>query len=364
MKKVFSKLVTLLFLGVIVIFILKSQLGDKFLPQIDTFLKKREPVYDKTFVDIDKYALATPASEEKTIAALAKYLGAQAKTDKDKARAIFVWLTDRIMYDVAGYRDKSYQKKSQKAEDVLASRLCVCAGFASLYKAIAEAMGLSCAYITGDVKGECYTAGKTKTGDCAHAWNAVKIDGQWQLLDATFGQGYLQNELFGLGESNKKEFKPQWFLVSPYMMIYTHLPDDAKWQLQSPKIDFTKFDQLPTLGNSAAKLSESLQKELLTLSIDKQKTTTLGRLKFPVSIAAAPLKYNLNAGTSYNFALQSPHIQELYIEEKGEKKYFSQVGDKYELSYTPSQKKAFLTVYVKAKNQKMPAIALLSYQVD
>jgi hypothetical protein len=364
MKKVFSKLVTFLFLGVIVIFILKSQLGDKFLPQIDSFLKKREPVYDKTFVDIDKYALATPASEEKTIATLAKYLGAQAKTDKDKARAIFVWVTDRIMYDVAGYRDKSFEKKSQKAEDVFVSRLCVCAGFASLYKAIADEMGLTCEYITGDVKAECYTAGKTKSGECLHAWNAVKIDGQWQLVDATFGQGFLQSLFLGLGESNKKAFAPQWFLVNPYTMIYSHLPTNEKWQLQSPKIDYAKFDQLPTLRNSSAEFSEELKKDMFALAIQKQEIPGMGRIRFPLSITAAPLEYKLNVGTAYNFAINSPHIQELYIEEKGEKKYFSQAGEKYELSYTPSKKKAFLTVYVKAKNQKMPAIGLLSYRVN
>jgi hypothetical protein len=45
------------------------------------------------FAAIDAHALNAPANVEKSVETLAKYLTAPAKNNKEKARAIFRWIT-------------------------------------------------------------------------------------------------------------------------------------------------------------------------------------------------------------------------------------------------------------------------------
>ena len=56
------------------------------------------------FAEIDKHALAAPESVEKSIPELAKYLVQPCKTDKEKVRAFFRWITDKVSYDTKRYR--------------------------------------------------------------------------------------------------------------------------------------------------------------------------------------------------------------------------------------------------------------------
>src|SRR5262249_29933569 len=46
--------------------------------------------------DIDKHALAATADDEASLDQLAQYLARPCKSDRDKARAIYRWITDRI----------------------------------------------------------------------------------------------------------------------------------------------------------------------------------------------------------------------------------------------------------------------------
>src|SRR5579859_2355769 len=51
------------------------------------------------FTEIDRHALDTPKSAERSIAGLAAYLIRPARDDREKARALFRWITANIAYD-------------------------------------------------------------------------------------------------------------------------------------------------------------------------------------------------------------------------------------------------------------------------
>src|SRR5580704_9177499 len=52
---------------------------------------------------IDQHALKAGPDDESSVASLAAYLKSVCKTDKEKARAIFRWITDRVRYDADAF---------------------------------------------------------------------------------------------------------------------------------------------------------------------------------------------------------------------------------------------------------------------
>jgi|GEM_PF-4164945 len=177
-----------------------------------------------------------------TIESLAVELEKTAVTEADKSRAIWLWITDNIAYDVDSFLSGAYIDPS--AEQTLKSRKSVCEGYANLFYALAEAMDLEAAVITGYAKGYGYVEGQVFDDGINHAWNAVKIDNNWQLLDATWGAGVIgSNNEFG------KDYDKSWYLPDPEQFIFSHLPENAEWQLLNGySIDKTRFEELPYLN--------------------------------------------------------------------------------------------------------------------
>jgi len=190
------------------------------------------------FRAIDAYALAAPTSVTDSVRDLAAYLTATSKTDQEKARAIFRWVAANISYDVEGYGSSHYGDLSPDA--VLRRREAVCQGYASLFDSLAKAAGLEAVTINGYAKGMGYRAGERFTGPTDHAWNAVKIDGRWQLIDCTWAAG-----IFYEGTGYRKEFDPYFFCTPPEEFLYTHFPKEARWQLVERPVSLEQFERRP-----------------------------------------------------------------------------------------------------------------------
>ena len=169
---------------------------------------------------IDAHALATPPAEARSIEKLAAHLAAAANAEREKARAIFRWIAANITY---GMGNKG--TGNGPPEEVLRMRFGYCGGIAGLFEALARAMGLEVVTIPGHAKGRGYTPGTPLRGVPDHAWNAVRIDGQWELIDATWGGG------FYVGEEYRKRFEPHYFCTPPQQFIHDHFPVDPQWQL-------------------------------------------------------------------------------------------------------------------------------------
>jgi hypothetical protein len=194
------------------------------------------------FQAIDQYALGTPESVAKSIDSLAAYLVQPAKNDFEKTRAIYRWITQNISYDFSAYLTKNYG--STKAADVLTSRSSICEGYSGLFNALAKSAGLEVVTISGWAKGYSYNAGDQITGPTNHAWNAVKINGGWYLIDSTWGAGSIIQQRF------VRKFDEGYFFTLPERFIYNHLPEDSKWQLLSTPLSKSRFSALPYVHSS------------------------------------------------------------------------------------------------------------------
>jgi transglutaminase/protease-like cytokinesis protein 3 len=189
------------------------------------------------YTAIDRHALSAPPAVTASIQSLSAYLIKPARTDAEKARAIFRWMTANITYDVAGYL--SGRSGDNSAESTLKSRRSVCAGYGNLFEALAVAAGLEVVVISGYARGTGYVPGQTIPTKSNHDWNAVKIDGRWQLIDATWGAGHM------IGRDYIHVFDEFYFMTPPEKLIYDHLPDDPKWQLLRRPVTKKEFENRP-----------------------------------------------------------------------------------------------------------------------
>lgn len=209
--------------------------------------------HDKTddFSAIDRHALDTPYSAERSIASLATYLFKAADNDKEKVRVIFKWITSRISYDTSALFSGSAGDNSPAG--TLKSRSSICTGYAGLFKALCDQAEIECVIINGYATGYGYRAGD-RIGDRAnHAWNAVNINGKWRLVDSTWGAGYL--DYSGKFVKNYEEF---YFLTPPYLFIIDHLPVYPEWQLLDKPVTTEQYDALVKLKPLFFKLGFTL----------------------------------------------------------------------------------------------------------
>jgi len=192
------------------------------------------------FRAVDATADATPESAEQSVAALAAYLARAGSDDLTRARAFFRWIAGNIDYDATGFRTGNHG--DQSADGVLRSRSSVCEGYARLTEALGAAMGLEVRVVSGWSKGYGYTTGQRFDGPTNHAWNAVRVDGRWRLMDPTWGAGYLDQQ----GRFVRR-FQEHYFLTAPDAFVFDHLPQDPQWQLLDRPVTAEEYVDLAFL---------------------------------------------------------------------------------------------------------------------
>jgi transglutaminase/protease-like cytokinesis protein 3 len=63
-----------------------------------------------------------------------------------------------------------------------------------------------------------------------HAWNAIKLNGNWRLIDTTWGTS---------NDDSQSEF---YFDIKPQLLINTHYPENSKWQLLKKPLSLEEFN--------------------------------------------------------------------------------------------------------------------------
>lgn len=189
-----------------------------------------------TWEAIDRHALRAPAAVEASVPELAAYLIAPAHSDTARARALFRWITDRIVYDADVLHGA--RPVYEGSASVLRSRRSICRGYAGLFQDLADAAGLEAVTVSGYGKSYGYAAGDTFAGPAHHVWNAVRLAGRWQLLDCTWGAGWVDEQ--GAYASG---FDEHYFLTPPEEFACDHFPAEERWQLLDPPWSLDRFER-------------------------------------------------------------------------------------------------------------------------
>ncbi len=153
------------------------------------------------------------------------------KTDEEKLRAVYFWITENITYDCAAYHNES--PRSANPDYVLKSHKAVCSGYAALLQFCCDEMKIPCKTIRGVARGGeedfFINPDSLKTN---HSWNAVMLNGEWKLIDATWASGYADKAVTKFTKKRDEHY----YFMSPAKLIYTHLPDETNWQLLKDSI--------------------------------------------------------------------------------------------------------------------------------
>jgi len=198
-------------------------------------------LYSQTpFEKLANHGREAPETHAKSVSDLVKYLIKSAPSDEEKAWVIYSWVCHHIRYDVDGLHGRAI-RQSCKPGDVLQSRLSVCAGYAGIFEALAANAGLTVRQVSGHARNCSRRVGQDviKDGVGAHAWNAVKLEDQWILIDCTWGAGTCTNEAF------QAQFRPHFFGVPPDQLAFSHFPSDTLWQLLERPVSYNDFINQP-----------------------------------------------------------------------------------------------------------------------
>lgn len=189
-----------------------------------------QPIIDKVNVYPSSY---------KKYERLAEKINNDFQSDKDRAAAIYVWVANNIAYDTkvesmasARFTYRTLEEKRQKEEQLrtelaltaLKKQKAVCQGYSELFRLLCLACGIECEVISGYSKTEVRQIGfMPKVAD--HAWNVIRLNGQWQLVDVTWGAGYVD----GKENAFVADFSDVYFLMAPGLFALNHYPEDNSW---------------------------------------------------------------------------------------------------------------------------------------
>lgn len=158
----------------------------------------------------------------------------------EKCRVIFRWLATKNL------KEMSFEKvQPGSPEEVLMGLKTGRTTYAMVFDTMCNYAGLHSKIISGYAKGADYRPGqKFQPGSNQHSWNAVYIYGTWCLIDAHWAARRIIGK-----QATTEEFHYQldeyFFLTEPAQLIFTHFPDDPKWQLLERQVTLEEFENMP-----------------------------------------------------------------------------------------------------------------------
>lgn len=177
-------------------------------------------------------------------------------SDSLKVKSIYLWMTKHIDYDVWGLTTGggSYTDPNE----ILRHRKTVCLGYSILFDSLCSVAGIPAECVYGYVYMPWYEVGDTLFLD-SHAWNVVQIDGEWKLIDATWGTGHIRLKKqrvrrvmyrwFRIPYRTKYKFihKPNfdYYCTDPEVFVKDHLPSTPAWQLLECSVPIDSFQRSP-----------------------------------------------------------------------------------------------------------------------
>jgi hypothetical protein len=141
-----------------------------------------------------------------------------------------MWTASNLTYDIENmFAINFYEKREDKVLKAMKSKMGICEHYASIFSEIAAKSGIRNYIIEG------YTKQNGVTDYMPHAWNAALINNQWYLFDATWGSGYVENDLF------VKKINEFYFMMNPTTIIKSHMPFDMLWQFVNYPVTNKEF---------------------------------------------------------------------------------------------------------------------------
>lgn len=218
--------------------------------------KKTAKIFgEQSYLMTPEQAAYVEMNAQEIVATIAK----TAKTDVEKIKAV----NDYIVANTA-YTEQT-KSSPHSAYTVLAEHGGVCQGYALLAHSMLQKLGFETKYIVGYV------------GQEGHAWNLVKLDGQWYHLDTTWNDPV---------PDRKGAIRYQYFLVDDRTMARDHtwIADDYPKATSTAYSYYQDIDFPAQVGNQLfySSISDDNRLYVLDMTTGKAQRVTKTRAQYIV----------------------------------------------------------------------------------
>ncbi len=184
---------------------------------------------------------------------LVKELSARTRDQYLIVKNIHDWICDNISYDTNDYFNNL--ELPQDYVSVLERKTAVCAGYSELFRKMCEIAGYEVKVISGYSKGFGYRG--QISGKSDHAWNGIKINDKWYLVDCTWDAGFVDRKIY------IKEYSTDYLFINSREMLFSHLPEDNKNQFYYPVVSKEQFSREPMIEGAFFQYGLSLKNDSL-----------------------------------------------------------------------------------------------------
>ncbi len=146
--------------------------------------------------------------------------------------------------------------KKHRPNKILRKRKAICQGYTDLFEAMCTEVGIKSYAVDGYVKGGSYEPSDILVRE-EHVWNAVFYNGQWHLMDLTWGSGSIRSRKqiirkflfnrFHIPFRRKFKFMKDrnmdYIITDPNTFILDHLPAHPWWQLTAKVLPEAVFEK-------------------------------------------------------------------------------------------------------------------------
>lgn len=176
-----------------------------------------------------------------TISNLENYVSKNIKEKEQIAEFFYYWIGLNIKYnrEILEKNKTKYEIENLSNPSVVFNeRKGTCIGYSVLYEYFMDKFNIENEIVLGYAKDEKnLTVEPDLDWDFYHSWNAVKINGDWQLVDATW-----------LSETENTQLG-YYFNIEPKKLILDHYPIDDKWQLLEKPLSLEQFNSQPYVNS-------------------------------------------------------------------------------------------------------------------
>lgn len=210
-----------------------------------------------------------PPDADRSIRSVAAYIFQREPNPYLQVKALHDYVISHVTYD-NDVLEKGI-RPLQDAKTVFRTGRGVCEGYAKLFAALAQEMGLDVVTINGKVRQDlvpldiipaAFRVLSPNADWTLHAWNAVKVKGEWQIVDTTWDDREAEDSTF--------VYSAEYLMPAPEVMIISHFPDQSAWQLIKRAKSPDAFEEQPIL-------TPQFFRDGLHLNFPKTYKTKIGR---------------------------------------------------------------------------------------
>ncbi|WP_317729197.1 immunoglobulin-like domain-containing protein [Clostridium tetani] len=229
--------------------------------------------YRKDATEIKRQKEATIKKAKEVVSSVIK----PGMTDFEKELALHDYIVRTADYNVENYNKGKTTLEDHTAYGVLVDKIGVCESYAKAMNLLLKEVGIDCKYVTGFSKHNGNKGG-------GHAWNMVKLDGEWYNLDATWNDPVSDRngaQSVNQNASSQATVNHTYFNVPDSIFNNDHIRGDYE-EKNYPKCTATKYsyhnmdvDEYTADGKLIEKVTTKDELDAKILEALKNKETTL-----------------------------------------------------------------------------------------